>query len=119
MGNQKLKPPPLREEKTTYERIAESSEFKHMVKNKNKFLVPLSIFFLLFYFSLPLLTSYSTILNKPAIGSISWVWVFAFAQFAMTWALSMIYVRKANQFDQMSDDILNDFQVEKKGDQPL
>ncbi|MEK4030057.1 MULTISPECIES: DUF485 domain-containing protein [Bacillaceae] len=119
MGNQKLKPPPLGAEKTTYESIAESPKFKQMVKSKTKFLVPLSIFFLLFYFSLPLLTSYSTILNKPAIGSISWVWIFAFAQFIMTWALSMIYVKKANQFDQMSDDILNDLQVEKKGDQPL
>ncbi|KMY53737.1 membrane protein [Bacillus sp. FJAT-27231] len=116
MGNQKLTPLPLTEEKTTYEKIAESKKFKHMVKTKNKFLVPLSIFFLLFYFSLPLLTSYSTILNKPAIGSISWVWVFAFAQFIMTWSLSMIYVKKANQFDQMSDDILSDFQVERKGD---
>lgn len=119
MENQNLKPPPLGEEKTAYESIAESQKFKQLVKSKTKFLAPLSIFFLLFYFSLPLLTSYSTILNKPAIGSISWVWIFAFAQFIMTWALSMIYVKKANKFDRMTEDISDDFQVENKGDQPL
>ncbi|KAB7708202.1 DUF485 domain-containing protein [Bacillus aerolatus] len=119
MENKKFDLPPSSEKKNTYERIAESPDFKHLVNTKNKFIVPFSIFFLLFYFSLPLLTSYSTILNKPAIGPISWVWVFALAQFVMTWTLSMIYVRKANQFDQMSDTILSDFRVEKKGDQSL
>ncbi|KIL80787.1 DUF485 domain-containing protein [Bacillus badius] len=118
MENTKLKSP-LQEEKTIYENIASSPKFIQMVKSKNKFLVPLSVFFLLFYFSLPLLTSYSNILNKPALGPISWVWIFAFAQFIMTWSLSMIYVRKANQFDQLSDEILNDFQAEDKGEQQL
>ncbi|WP_442857367.1 DUF485 domain-containing protein [Bacillus sp. FJAT-42315] len=41
-------------------------------------------------------------LNVSAIGSISWVWLFAFAQFIMTWVLCMLYVKKANQFDHMA-----------------
>ena len=74
--------------------IANSSKFKQLMSQKKKFLIPLTVFFLLFYFMLPILTSYTTILNKPAIGSITWTWVYAFAQFIMTWVLSMIYVRK-------------------------
>lgn len=50
---------------------------------------------------LPLLTSYSKILNEPAVGAISWAWVFAFSQFIMTWALCIIYSRKSAKFDAM------------------
>lgn len=119
MENQKLTSPSPSEKKNVYEEIAEIPKFKQMVKSKNKFLVPFSIFFLVFYFSLPLFTSYSSVLNRPAVGPISWVWIFAFAQFVMTWVLSIIYVKKANQFDQMSDDILKNFQAERKGDELL
>lgn len=90
-----------------YEKIAASPEFTTLIRKKNKFLLPVTIFFLLFYFSLPLLTSFSTVLNKPAVGDISWVWVLALAQFIMTWTLCMIYVKKANQFDAEADQILN------------
>ncbi|MBV2241092.1 DUF485 domain-containing protein [Bacillus inaquosorum] len=39
------------------------------------------------------------LLNKPAIGAVSWAWLFAIAQFAMTWILSTVYSRKAAHFD--------------------
>ena len=64
--------------------------------------------FLLFYFALPILTSYTDVLNHPAIGPITWAWVFAFAQFVMTWVLCILYSRKAAQFDRMVDDIKKD-----------
>ena len=35
-------------------------------------------------------------LNTPAFGDVTWAWVFAFAQFIMTWALCMIYSKKRN-----------------------
>ncbi|MGV2788144.1 DUF485 domain-containing protein, partial [Clostridium perfringens] len=48
------------------------------------------------------------VLNHPAIGPITWAWVFAFAQFIMTWVLCILYSRKAAQFDRMVDDIKKD-----------
>ena len=96
-----------------YEAIAQSTEFVALKKKKRKFIVPITIFFLLFYISLPILTSYTTILNKPAIGDITWVWVFALAQFVMTWTLCMIYVRKAEGFDKDAEEIMD---KEKAGD---
>ncbi|UUZ84276.1 DUF485 domain-containing protein [Paenibacillus sp. P26] len=54
------------------------------------------------------LTSYSKVLNHPAVGPISWAWVFAFAQFIMTWALCIIYSRQAAQYDQMIREIRSD-----------
>ncbi len=96
-----------------YEAIAQSPDFKALKKKKRNFIIPIAAFFLLFYISLPILTSYTTILNKPAIGDITWVWVFAFAQFIMTWALCMIYVSKANGFDKDAEAII---EKEKAGD---
>src|SRR5690625_7111869 len=49
--------------KPDYEQVIESSKFKALMKEKKKFTIPLTIFFLVFYFMLPILTSYSTILN--------------------------------------------------------
>ncbi|GIP36907.1 membrane protein [Paenibacillus sp. J31TS4] len=88
------------ETKPDYSRIAQSDSFKRFMQAKKRFLLPMSIFFLVFYFALPLLTSYTTVLNKPAFGPISWAWVFAFAQFIMTWALCVIYSRKSARFDE-------------------
>lgn len=82
-----------------YVTISESPEFKTLVKKKNKFILPMTIFFLLFYFTLPLLTSFTKILHQKAIGDITWVWIFALAQFIMVWTLVTIYVKKAATFD--------------------
>ncbi|WP_044642760.1 DUF485 domain-containing protein [Risungbinella massiliensis] len=94
------------------EKIAKSSDFQLLLKKKKAFIVPMSIFFFLFYFALPIFTSYFTFLNKPAIGSISWAWVFAFLQFIMTWACCIVYNRKAKEFDQIVDQIKENHQKE-------
>ncbi|WP_409303392.1 DUF485 domain-containing protein [Peribacillus sp. SCS-155] len=88
-----------------YSKIVQSASFKELMHEKKKFILPMSIFFMVFYFTLPVLTAYFTVLNKSAIGSISWAWLFAFAQFVMTITLCMIYTKKAGKFDEMVDKI--------------
>lgn len=89
-----------------YVNISESPEFKKLVKKKNKFILPMTIFFLLFYFTLPLLTSFTKVLHQKAFGDITWVWVFAFAQFIMVWTLVTIYVKKAESYDKDAAEIM-------------
>ncbi|MBA9026686.1 DUF485 domain-containing protein [Peribacillus huizhouensis] len=98
----------IQAEKKSYdfEKIAESQDFKSLLESKRKFLIPITVFFLVFYFMLPILTSFTTILNRPAIGSITWTWVYAFAQFVMTWILCIIYVKKAGKFDHLAEQII-------------
>ena len=96
-----------------YSAIAESTEFKSLKRKKNKFILPITIFFLLSYILLPILTSYTTILNNNAFGDIAWVWIYALALFVMTWVLCMVYVRRANDFDKEAEII---FEKEKAGD---
>jgi uncharacterized membrane protein (DUF485 family) len=88
-----------------YSQIVQSSSFQQLLREKRGFILPLSLFFLAFYFTLPILTSYSNVLNTPAIGSISWAWLFAFAQFIMTWTLCMMYSKRAARFDEIVEKI--------------
>ncbi|WP_249872404.1 DUF485 domain-containing protein [Oceanobacillus saliphilus] len=101
-------------EELDYVKVIESKSFKKLMHDRKKFTIPLTIFFLVFYFMLPILTSYTTFLNTPAIGDISWVWLFALAQFVMTWVLCTIYVKKAAGFDKQADQIIKE--MEQGGD---
>ncbi|MGM9925934.1 MAG: DUF485 domain-containing protein [Bacillus sp. (in: firmicutes)] len=91
-----------------YTAIVQSANFQKLLHEKKKFIIPFTIFFFCFYFALPILTSYSSILNTPFVGSITWAWVFAFLQFVMTWTFCMIYYKKANKFDEISEEILKE-----------
>lgn len=92
--------------KINYVDIAESSKFKSLTRKKKKFILPMSIFFLVFYFMLPILTSYTNVLERSAFGDISWAWIYATAQFIMTWVLCTVYVKKFQKFDKEADDII-------------
>lgn len=100
--------------KVDFEKVEQSKQFKSFMESKKKFIIPYTIFFLIFYFLLPVLTSYTTFLNTPVFGDISWVWVFGFAQFVMTWVLCTIYVKKAASFDDQANKIIDD-QLEDGG----
>lgn len=102
------------ESKIDFVKVEESKQFKAFMSEKKKFIVPMTVFFLVFYFLLPIFTSFTTFLNTSFFGDISWVWVFAFAQFVMTWVLCTIYVKKAAKFDEKANDIVND-QLRKGG----
>src|SRR5699024_12652198 len=91
-----------------YEQLNESSKYKSLMKEKKIFTIPLTIFLLVFYFKLPILTSYSTILTTPAIGDISWAWIYGFAQFVMTWVLCIVYVKKSAAFDNKAQQIIEE-----------
>jgi len=85
---------------TPYSEIAQSPRFQALLARKKQFLIPLSAFFFVFYFALPVMTSYfPSVVNIRAIGAITWAWLFAFAQFVMIWTLCALYVKKAASFD--------------------
>ena len=85
--------------------IVESATFQQLMRQKNGFILPAISFCLIFYFTLPILTSYFTILNEPVFGDITGAWIFAFAQFIMTWTFCMMYSKKARSFDRLVEQI--------------
>ena len=91
------------EESREWNRVARSSAFHELMQKKKAFIIPATIFFLVFYFGLPVLAAFTTLLNFQVIGAISGAYVYAFAQFAMTWILMHIYVSQANKWDGIID----------------
>jgi uncharacterized membrane protein (DUF485 family) len=84
-------------------RVERTSAFKDLARRKKAFIIPATIFFLVFYFGLPVLAGFTTVLNGEVIGSITWAYLYAFAQFAMTWILMHLYVSRANRWDGLAD----------------
>lgn len=88
-----------------YVNISESQEFKTLSKRKTKFIVPMSITFLVLYFLLPLLSSFTQVLDGKAIGHVTWIWIYSLGLFIMVWTFTVIYVKKAATFDKAADEI--------------
>lgn len=84
-------------------KVARTSAFQELMQKKKRFIIPATIFFLVFYMGLPVLAGFTTVLNAPLVGALTWAWVYALAQFAMTWILMHMYVNRANKWDDVVD----------------
>ena len=84
-------------------RVARTPAFEDLMRRKKAFLVPAVIFFLVFYMSLPVLAGFTTLLDGPAVGEMTWAYVFAFVQFPMVWILCHLYRSRANKWDGLVD----------------
>ena len=88
-----------------WQRLAATAEFKQLLKAKARFVVPATIFFIVYYFSLPLLVGYAPqLMSKKVLGVINVAYLFALSQFLMAWLIAWAYVRAAARFDRMARD---------------
>ena len=87
--------------KDEWVRVERTNAFKELIKSKRAFIIPATIFFMVFYFGLVFLAAFTTVLNVKVLGPLSLAYVYAFAQFAMTWILMHVYVSRANKWDAM------------------
>ncbi|BCJ87259.1 DUF485 domain-containing protein [Effusibacillus dendaii] len=88
-----------------WNRAFQTRSFQELIRQKRSFIVPATIFFFVFYFILPILTAYTTVLNGKAVGVINWAYMYAFAQFVMTWGLCHLYMKKAKRFDELVNSV--------------
>jgi uncharacterized membrane protein (DUF485 family) len=92
---------------TVWDRVAESREFKDLMATKKMFIVPAFIFFVLYYFALPVLVGYAPqFMSAKVIGQVNLAYLFALSQFFVAWLIAGLYVKAANNFDRLSKDIL-------------
>lgn len=89
-------------------RIERTNAFRELVRSKKAFIIPATIFFMVFYFGLPILASFTTVLNFTVVGAITGAYAYAFAQFAMTWILMHLYVSQANKWDDKIEQVLRE-----------
>jgi len=90
--------------------IANHPDFAALKKAKLRFIIPATIFFLLYYMSLPVLIGYfPETMKTPVWGKVNWAYLFALSQFIMTWVICALYVRVAKGWDKMNAELLAKF----------
>ena len=84
-------------------RVAAADEFRALVRAKLRFIVPATVFFLAYYFALPVLVGYAPgLMGKKVLGVVNLAYLFALSQFFMAWILAAVYLRAAGRFDEMA-----------------
>ena len=91
-----------------WERLAASDRFRALLKAKRRFIVPAMIFFIAYYFALPVLIGYARpFMEKRILGPVNLAYLFALSQFFMAWVIAALYVRAAARFDKMAADVIS------------
>ena len=91
-----------------WKRIANSPEFKTLVSDRRRFILPATIFFIFYYFALPVLVGYAPgVMSKKVVGPLNVAYLFALSQFFMAWIIAALYVRAAGRHDEMIRKIVN------------
>src|ERR1051325_2190908 len=86
-----------------WDRVAASEGFRKLVREKVKFIVPACVFFIVYYFALPVLVGYAPeFMNRRVIGSVSAASLLALSHFFLSWVVALLYVRAASRHDRMA-----------------
>ena len=93
-------------ESVDWEAIAARREFKDLLKAKARFIVPATIFFIVYYFALPVLVGFFPEAMKTKIGPANIAYLFALSQFFAAWIIAILYSRVAAKWDRQIDEIL-------------
>ncbi len=92
-----------------WDAIAADADFKKLLSAKARFILPVSIFFVVYYFALPVLVGWWPELMKTKIGSVNLAYLFALSQFFMAWIVAGFYVVKAAGWDKAAAAVLAKF----------
>jgi uncharacterized membrane protein (DUF485 family) len=98
-----------------WDRVASREDFRALVAAKRAFIVPATVFFVMYYLALPLLVGYAPATMKTEVfGVVNLAYLFALSQFVMAWGLAAWYLRAAGRFDGMAQHIVATF-ARRKG----
>lgn len=98
-----------------WQALAARPDFHALLRAKRRFIVPATLFFLIYYLALPVLVGwFPEAMKRPALGQVNWAYLFAFSQFLMTFMVAWIYMRKARQWDAMEHALLSDIEAQSR-----
>jgi uncharacterized membrane protein (DUF485 family) len=110
-----VQPKQYQASQSTWDKIAESKGFQDLMATKKVFIVPAFIFFVVYYFALPVLVGYAPQFMSIKIGFVNLAYLFALSQFFVAWIIAGLYVKAANNFDRLAKDILDKAEDAKGG----
>jgi len=90
-----------------WDRVAAMAEFKELLASKRKFIVPATLFFIVYYFALPIMVGYAPgLMGRTVFGVVNLAYLFALSQFFVAWIIAAFYVRAAGKWDDMAGRII-------------
>ena len=90
--------------------IARDADFKALVSRKIKLIVPATLFFIIYYFALPIGVGwFPDFMKQKMIGDVNIAYLFALSQFGMAWILALVYVIAATGWDRAQRALLEKF----------
>lgn len=90
--------------------IERDPDFQSLVRRKVKLVVPATIFFVGYYFALPIGVGwFPELMERKIWGDVNLAYLFALSQFFMAWILAGIYVAAATGWDRSERDLLQKF----------
>jgi uncharacterized membrane protein (DUF485 family) len=100
-------PPEVAADAAHWEGLEETSEFKELVRARWRFVAPATVFFLVYYFALPLSNGLvPAFMRTEVIGHINIAYLFALSEFVMAWVLAYFYIRQATRvFDPLAEKV--------------
>ena len=98
---------PSSEDVAHWEGLEQTEEFKQLVRARVRFVLPATIFFLVYYFLLPLGNGLAPeFMRTNVVGHINIAYLFALSQFVMAWLLAFFYIRQATRvFDPLAEKV--------------
>lgn len=87
-----------------WDAAANSPEFKELITQKRRFVVPATVFFLSWYFGFIILAGVAPdFMGEKVIEGVTIGYIFALSQFIMVWVLAAAYLRRADKvFDPLA-----------------
>lgn len=90
-----------------WNRVAAAEDFQQLMAAKRKFIIPAVIFFIVYYFALPVLVGYFPgLMSRRVWGVVNVAYLFALSQFFVAWLIAALYVRAAGRFDARAGEII-------------
>lgn len=101
---------------SVWDKVASMDEFKQLLKKKAAFVIPWTVFFVVYYFLLPISVGYfPKFMETPVIGPVNIAYLFALSQFFVAWGIAWMYVRAARGFDESASRIIKALDRQKGG----
>ncbi len=89
-----------------WDKLAADPQFQELLRARRRFVIPATIFFLLFYLSLPVgIAVAPAFMSGPAFGGLTVAFAVGLLQFAMAWGILFLYMREAKIFDAKAEAI--------------
>jgi uncharacterized membrane protein (DUF485 family) len=83
-----------------WDALADDPEFLALQRARRRFVIPATVFFLVFYLALPVSVAVAPhLMGRPVLGSLSLAFAFGLAQFVVAWLLATLYIVAAKSFD--------------------